>query len=39
MLRILKREAPIVFDDFAIDDERRMATLVPIRREEPALSS
>jgi thymidylate synthase (FAD) len=27
MLRVLKREAPIVFDDFTIDEERRMATL------------
>jgi thymidylate synthase (FAD) len=39
MLRTLKREAPIVFDDFAIDEERKMATRVPIRREEPALTA
>ena len=38
MLRILKREAPIVFADFAIDEERGMAELLLPGRAEPALA-
>ena len=37
MLRILQRESPIVFGDFRIDDERKMAALVTAAHEaEPA---
>jgi thymidylate synthase (FAD) len=36
MLRILQHEAPIVFADFRIDDERRMATLATERQEAEA---
>lgn len=40
MLRILKREAPIIFEDFTIDEERRMATRhEPAREPEPSLTS
>ena len=34
MLRILKREAEIVFDDFHIDDDRGMAVIHTGSREE-----
>jgi hypothetical protein len=36
MLRILKHEAPIVFADFRIDEERRMATVSAERQEVEA---
>ena len=36
MLRILQHEAPIVFADFVIDEERRMATLSTERPEAAA---
>lgn len=38
MLRILKREAPIVFADFVVDEERGMAELRSPGRAEPALT-
>jgi len=36
MLRVLQHEAPIVFADFHIDEERRMATLSTERQEAAA---
>ena len=39
MLRILKREAPIVFADFHLDEERGMAELRAPGQSEPALAT
>jgi thymidylate synthase (FAD) len=38
MLRILKREAPIVFEDFQVDEARAVATLATRGQSEPGLS-
>ena len=39
MLRILQRESPIVFGDFQINEDRRMATMIADRHApEPALA-